>query len=117
MKGWSAAEDTVSNCWPKPDLILLRSSPKFPLHDLICFASVRHDVSQAHSPLSWSPSLKQCCLNCEQNVANNNANMCIFEIFDTVSGSVHFISHDKNYEGVSANIMNRHIYGKHMRLN
>lgn len=38
-----------SNCQPKPDLILLRSNPKFPLRDVICFASVRHNVSQAHS--------------------------------------------------------------------
>lgn len=49
VKEWSATKGTVSNRWPKPDLILLRSIPKFPLHDLICFASVRHDVSQPHS--------------------------------------------------------------------
>lgn len=49
MKEWSATKGTVFNRWPKPDLILLRSTPKFPLHDLICFASVRYDVSQAHS--------------------------------------------------------------------
>lgn len=49
--------------------------------------------------LSWSPSLKQCCLNCEQNIVNNNANSCIFEIFDVVSECALFISHDKNYEG------------------
>lgn len=49
MKELGAKEDTVSDRWPGPDLLILRSSTKFPLPDLICCASVRSDVPHARS--------------------------------------------------------------------
>lgn len=49
MKELGGKEEPVSDCWPGPDLLLLRSSTKFPLQDLICCASVTSDVPHAHS--------------------------------------------------------------------
>jgi len=49
VKELRAKEDTVCDHWPGLDLLLLRSSTKFPLRDLICCASVRSDVPHARS--------------------------------------------------------------------
>lgn len=119
VKELKAREDTVSYCWPGPDLFLLRSSTEFHLRNLIYCASVWSDVPHAccTSDVVALHQSNVFFLSYEQSSEDNYANSWVFKIGLMLLVVVFTIFHKTRIiRELSVKIMNHHIYGKHMSM-